>query len=108
MIYTQINTASQFRDAFIIADRKENFSYQGTELLFEYLESQGQDIELDVIAICCEFAESSVAELIGSYDIAVDFENQGEEEHKEIVRAYLEDNTVVIGETPDGFVYGAF
>ena len=37
--------------------RPDNFSYEGLEQLFEYLESYEEDaqeqIELDVIALCC-------------------------------------------------------
>ena len=50
----------QFRDAFQ-SIRPDNFSYQGLEALFDYLEQlsddTGEPIELDVIAICCDFSE---------------------------------------------------
>ena len=40
---------------------RENFSYDGLKALFEYLEEfeagTGEEIELDVIALCCEYAE---------------------------------------------------
>lgn len=49
-----------FRDAFQ-AMRPNNFSYEGLRALFEYLEDleddTGEEIELDVIAICCDFTE---------------------------------------------------
>jgi hypothetical protein len=41
-------------------NRKENFSREGLSALFEYLESaecEGSEMELDVIAICCDFSE---------------------------------------------------
>jgi hypothetical protein len=51
-----------FRDAFQKAGRGNNFSYEGLSVLFDYFEeyedSTGEEIELDVIAICCEFNES--------------------------------------------------
>jgi hypothetical protein len=41
--------------------RPNNFSYEGLRALFEYLEeseeSTGEEIELDVIALCCDFIE---------------------------------------------------
>jgi len=41
--------------------RPDNFSYDGLKALFDYLEDLsddcGTEIELDVIAICCEFSE---------------------------------------------------
>lgn len=43
------------------AIRPENFSYEGLKTIFEYLEDleqdMGEEYELDVIAICCEFSE---------------------------------------------------
>lgn len=102
----------QFREAFKRYNRQDQFSYEGLEVLFDYLDNLsddiGEPIELDVIALCCEYYESSIAELIDQYNISVDFEEQDEEEHKEIVREYLEENTSVCGETVDGFVYAAF
>ena len=49
-----------FERAFKRCER-ENFSYDGLKALFEYLEefedSTGEEVELDVIALCCEYAE---------------------------------------------------
>jgi hypothetical protein len=50
-----------FERAFIDMGRENKFSYEGKKALFEYLEeyeeSTGDKIELDVIAICCDFQE---------------------------------------------------
>lgn len=50
-----------FRDAFEKSDRKENFSYEGLHALFEYIqqteEDTGEEIEMDIIAICCDWME---------------------------------------------------
>jgi hypothetical protein len=52
---------SQFCDAFHNMGREDQFSYQGKKALFEYLEQLSEDcdteIELDVIALCCEYSE---------------------------------------------------
>ena len=41
--------------------RPDNFTHQGLQALFEYLEefeaSTGEELEFDVIALCCEFSE---------------------------------------------------
>ena len=64
----------QFRDAFLQSlSYKNNFSYDGLTALFEYLEeledSTGQEMELDVVAICCDFQEmESVEEFNEQYD----------------------------------------
>jgi len=58
-----IRTINQydFIDAFKKMGREENFSYNGLVALHEYLEmledDLGQPIELDVIALCCEYDE---------------------------------------------------
>lgn len=58
-------TVSDFHDAFRAYDRLDNFSYAGREALFEYLEEQEKDLgeehELDVIALCCDFSEFGTA-----------------------------------------------
>ena len=50
-----------FIDAFRKMGREGNFSNDGLVALYEYLEmledDTGQPIELDVIALCCEFTE---------------------------------------------------
>lgn len=51
----------QFEQAFVKAGRGEQFSREALQALFEYIEGleaeTGEDIELDVIALCCEFTE---------------------------------------------------
>ena len=51
----------QFEQAFKNAGRGNQFSYEALKALFEYLQSYeddgGEEIELDVIALCCEFTE---------------------------------------------------
>lgn len=99
-----------FERAFVDAGRKENFSYQGLALLFEYLEeyeeSTGEEIELDAIALCCEYLENYADDIINDYRIDVD--GLDEEEKLEAVRDYLNENTQLIGETSSGFVYACF
>jgi hypothetical protein len=92
---------SQFRDAFMRYGRKDNFSYQGLSVLWEYFEeyeeSTGEEIELDVIAICCEFDEAMPEEIRDNYSIEGD------------VLDYLFDHTHVAGITKDGaIIYAAF
>ena len=103
-----------FRDAFYKMGRKDQFSYEGLEILFNYLEEVAQDsgeaIELDVIALCCDYAESTIDDLISEYDIDIsDCEPDDEEAIEETVREYMEYHTVVCGETSDGaIVYAQF
>jgi hypothetical protein len=52
---------------------RNNFSYDGLKALFEYLEEYeedtGEEIELDVIALCCDYMEyDSLNEYNRDYD----------------------------------------
>jgi len=109
----------EFCDAFRDMDRNENFSYEGKRALFDYLEQYsedtGQDIELDVIALCCDYYENDIDTIISECRIDIDtdgFEDLDEDEQDEAkteqVRDYLNDNTAIVGEVPGGFVYAAF
>ena len=51
-----------FEDAFNKSDTyKNNFTYEGKKALFDYLEQYeedtGEQIELDIIALCCDYTE---------------------------------------------------
>jgi len=106
----------QFERAFVDADRKENFSYEALGLLFDYFEDYeeqtGEEIELDVIAICCEYTEDTVQDIARNYSIDLNDANPEDDDYedqcRQIVFDYLSDNTNVIGDTADGFVYAIF
>jgi len=65
-------TECKFIDAFQAA-RPENFSYTGLKALFEYLEDleadMGEEMELDVIAICCEWVEATAEEIQNDFNL---------------------------------------
>ena len=100
----------QFQDAFK-AVRPDNFSYEAVDLLSDYFEEYekdtGEELELDVIAICCDFSEDSVQNIIDNYTIDVSG-CDGEEEIKQAVIEYIFDSTAYIGETEKGLVYQQF
>lgn len=99
---------SDFRDAFHNMDRASHFSYDGLELLFDWLEEletcSGVEEELDVIALCCDFAEASHTEIARDYNIDIS-EHQGDDtaEHNAVV-AYLEEEGYFIGTTDLGMI----
>ena len=79
-------TLTDFRNEFTAYNRAEQFSYEGLDALYELLEDCSQDmpIELDVIALCCDFTEySDLAEALGNYDRMTSLED-------------LHDNTLVL------------
>ena len=57
----QTVTFTDFTDAFRNMGRKDQFSYNGLKALYDYLEElendMNEEIELDVIAFCCEYTE---------------------------------------------------
>lgn len=59
-MYQTINFHN-FQHAFSTMHRENQFSYEALRALFDYLEELEQDceqgIELDVIALCCEYSE---------------------------------------------------
>lgn len=61
-----------FRSAFKDL-RPNNFSYEGITVLWEYFqeyeESTDTEIELDVIAICCDYTESSIKDVLDNYGL---------------------------------------
>jgi hypothetical protein len=93
-----------FRDAFQKAGRQSQFSYDGLSTLFYYLEQleedTGEEYELDVIALCCEFAEEDPKEIAKNYNIDID--GLDDDEIAEKVRDELEDEGVYIGHTDLG------
>ena len=70
-------------------DRNNQFTYEGKKALFDYLENYeeetDQQIELDVIAFCCEFTEyENLKELQENYS---DIENMEQlEEHTTVIK----------------------
>jgi len=105
MIYQTVNLY-KFRDAFVRAGRGDQYSYDGLSAIYDYLAESGQDVELDVVAICCDFAESDWQSIASEYDI--DLSDCDDDESINKVREYLESVTVVVGESDGSFVYATF
>jgi hypothetical protein len=71
------------------------------ELLFDYFEELDADMELDVIAICCDYSEDTPESIVESYGIEYD---EDEPAALDAATAYLEANTVIIGTTSTGSI----
>jgi hypothetical protein len=67
----QTVTNRDFHDAFKNYNRESNFSRDGLDALFEYFESleqgTGVEMELDVIAFCCDYCEYTIEEALKEY-----------------------------------------
>ena len=100
-----------FRDAFKRMGRGDNFTYAGLEVLFDYLEELEhceEEYDLDVIGLCCDFAEGEPMDIARDYSIDFGEEAVCAENVRTIVREYLEDKGVLVGETDTTFVYRQF
>lgn len=90
----------EFREAFRNI-RPDNFSYEGLNLLFEYFENYemdtGEEIEFDVIAICCDYSENDYEYIAKQYDIEI--KGMNEDEAIDEVIYTLEENCAFIGKT---------
>jgi len=93
---------TNFTDAFANYNRHNQFSYKGKKALFDYLEeyeeSTGEEIELDVIALCCEYVE---------YDSLEEFWQEYDKEDFPHVEA-IEWHTQFIPIDDDAFIIAAF
>jgi hypothetical protein len=91
--------------------RPDNFSYDGLKVLFEYLEEYemdvGEELELDVIGLCCDFSESSFEDIAALYNIEIDI-NENEDEQKQQVIDFLQSEGAYVGETLNSIIYRDF
>ena len=91
-----------FERAFVDMNRAEQFSYEGKKALFEYLEQYeedtGEDIELDVIGLCCDYAE---------YDNLDEFRRDYSTDY-ETLDDIRDETTVIVIEGTDGFIIQQF
>ena len=105
-----------FREEFNRMGRGNQFTYEGLEMLFDYLtdlEHCEEEYELDVIELCCDFAEGTAQEIAQDYNFDLpDIFGVGEEDAiraiSEAVRDDLDNEGVLIGETDTTFVYRQF
>jgi hypothetical protein len=101
---------SEFSDSFRDI-RPDNFSYQALRILFSYFEQYedetGEEIELDVIAICCEFSEDTWQNIADQYGLDLE-KYVSDEDKQEVVADYLSDQGVYIAEVGDCIVYRQF
>jgi len=101
-MYTTI-TFCEFQDAFENHGRGNQFTYEGLKALYEYLgeyeDECGETIELDVIALCCEYSEYE--------DLDAFWEDYDKEDYPTLED--IQDETCVIEiEGSDGFIILSF
>ena len=95
----EINNSSEFRRLFEDYGRGNQFSYDGLNALYYWLEDRYGDTNynIDVIGLCCDFTEYKTLEDIYlnykySYNRETSWDNVNEDDFKQ----WLHDNTIVI------------
>lgn len=101
-----------FRQAFYNCGRGGQFSYEALGLIFDYFEecedSCDSEIELDPIAVCCEFTEDTWESIADNYSIDTS-DCEDEDDGLQAVEEYLLDRTSLVGITSDKqIVYSDF
>lgn len=94
MIYEQL-TAEQFVQA-LTQDEYANWSYQGALALYDYFEELGEDIELDRVAIRCDYHEYETRqELLDDYNAHTWEEIQDNTEVIEVEQRDRENSVII-------------
>ena len=111
MAIVQTLSKSSFIDAFKQSSRKDQFSYKALGEIFDYLEEysdfNGEPVELDIVAICCDWSEMTWQDVALSYGVDLsqctdDDERMGE------VESFLCDNTQFLELSDGNFVFIQF
>jgi hypothetical protein len=109
---------SAFHDAFIAYGRGDQFSYKGRAALYDYLteleDDIGQEIELDVVALCCDYSEhSSLVDWAQDYfasdwrDSLGLYPDTREDDAAGAIREYIQDHGQLI-EFDGGIIVSSF
>ncbi len=94
------------------SDDNSNWSYAGALALAEWLEDleqdTGEEIELDVVAIRCDFAEyDSLLDWADEYGADLDESPECDDERDEMIREYINDRGFLI-EFEGGIIVSSF
>lgn len=105
----------EFHNYFNKSDTYKNqFSYEARNIIYDYIEeyeaSTGEEVEFDLVSICCDFAESTLEEIVSDYGYMMD---EDAIKDKDYIEEFLSDHTQVCGsyEDSDGdiiFIYNQF
>jgi hypothetical protein len=107
-MYQNVNF-TDFHNAFRQL-RPNNFTYDGLQALFQYCEDyehgSGENMELDVIALCCDVTEDKPLSIALGYRIDLSAVDLGDDPAiRQLVLDYLQEHTTVVGETADSILF---
>ena len=114
MAIVQTLSKSSFIDAFKQSSRKDQFSYEALEAIFDYLEeysdSTGEPVEFDIVGICCDWAESHWSDIARDYSIDLNdhADDEDDEGRFDAVYEYLLNNTTALDLGDGSFVFVQF
>ena len=98
---------SKFIDDFNAYGRYNQFGYAALEVMFNYLEQLeedcGEEIELDVIALCCDYSVDSPDDIAAEYGIDLS-DCEDNQDKVDAVTEWLNDRTSVCGTTTDDMI----
>lgn len=87
---------SDFAKAFQDSDRANQFSYDALKGIYEFIleaeQDAGEETELDVIAVCCDFTEASWQEIVSNYSIDIS-DCKTDQDYRDTVQDYLDYHT---------------
>lgn len=111
MAIVQTLNKHSFIEAFKQSSRKDQFSYEALEAIFDYLEeysdSTGEPVEMDIVGICCDWTEEDWKQVAEDYKIDLE-DCEDDEARIEAVRDYLEFETQCVELSEGSFVYVNF
>lgn len=98
-------TFYDFIEEFKRCGREEQFTYEGKKALYNYLndlsEDIGQPVELDIIALCCDYCEyRNLKEFNRDYSYSLGYDIEDIEE--------IQEYTTVIPVDEEGFIIQDF
>tara|TARA_Y100001937_G_scaffold125523_2_gene192546 strand:- start:8086 stop:8397 length:312 start_codon:yes stop_codon:yes gene_type:complete len=98
-------TEFDFVKSFDDVNRSSNFTIAGRKALFNHFEEMNPDMELDPIAVCCEYTEyASLEEWKQDYG----YEPYDEDEDDEDALDFLIDQTMVLQLDNGGIIIQAY
>jgi hypothetical protein len=102
---------NSFVQAFKDAGRAHQYSQRGLQAIYDYIEDyerdSGEEIELDVVGLCCDWTECSYQEIADDYDIDLS-DCEDDDDKVQAVEAYLDGHTQYVNLDGDSFIYVVF
>lgn len=103
---TELNahlTLNDFRTLWANSSRKDSFSHEALEFIYDYLNEFECDLT-DIVAIDCEIVEQEAEDIATDYNIAI----PEDDDLRATVIEHLEERTVIVGISGDTITYYAF